>query len=246
MRSSAHSWLQQINVAPEVKAFATSRGALCDNPYGEFNVCHYTGDDPLHVEECRHRLREATGIADFIIPRQTHSVRCLWIDALPIAPELLEGVDALVTDKTDIAIGINTADCVPVLLCDPDAGVIGAAHAGWRGAVGGILEATVSCMVAHGAHLSNIRVATGAAICADCFEVGEEVAAHFPEEVIDRSREKPHADLPRYVSLRLQAAGIPAEQIKLSNDCTRCAPDRYFSARAMGISSGRNFTFIAM
>jgi hypothetical protein len=101
-------------------------------------------------------------------------------------------------------------------------------------------------MLAHGASLSNILALTAPAICCNCFEVGEEVAAHFPEEVIDRTHTKPHVDLPRYVALRLQNAGINPNHITLSPHCTRCNPDRYFSARALGINSGRNFTAIAL
>lgn len=247
------AWLHSLADEPTFAVMFTGRGDSSRpfaSKYSDFNLCHYTGDDPAHVSDCRARLAAAIGVAadDIVVPRQTHSAEVLTVgDAFPAAGEL-EGVDGLVTTVRCRVIGVSTADCLPVLAVDPVAAVAGAFHAGWRGALGGILEKGIAAMTAEGATPGNIRVWIGPAICVDCFEVGEEVAALFPSECVKRSAfwPRPHVDLAAYSVLSLRCAGVSDENIirvptKL---CTRCHPDRYFSARAEGINSGRNFSFV--
>ncbi len=240
-------WLESVDVAPGVKAFVTTRGEASLSPYSSFNICHYTGDSPDAVKCCRKALVERLGLEDgaLVVPRQTHSARCRVIGLLPAGEDELYGVDALVTSLPGVAIGVSTADCVPVLLADVNARVVGVAHAGWRGALDGVLEAAVGSMVGQGAMTGDIRVAFGPCICAACFEVGEDVACRFPGKYVLRSPgARPHVDLPGYVASRLVDCGIAASAIAPPLGCTRCAHDRYFSARALGVDSGRNFTFI--
>ncbi|MCC8176436.1 MAG: peptidoglycan editing factor PgeF [Bacteroidales bacterium] len=226
-----------------IHAGFTSRGAVTEgDTYSGFNLCHYTGDDPDHVARCREELREATRARFLVVPRQTHSTNVSVIT--DPRNTHLEGVDALVTALPGVVIGVNTADCVPVVLADSVAKIIGVAHAGWRGAVNGIATKTVEEMTARGADPKSIVAAMGPCICQGCFEVGEEVAERFPEEVVLRQNgRRPHVDLPRFVALQLQESGIPASQIAMPAACTRCSPTLYFSARALGINSGRCFTF---
>lgn len=229
---------------PGVKAFTTGRSG--EGRYGDFNICHYTGDSREHTEACRLRLARFFGVEPerVVVPRQTHSVNVAVITA-ETPPTDTEGVDALVTRSPGIVIGINTADCVAVAMSDPVSRVIAVAHAGWRGAVGGILRATVEAMSRLGAEPSHIHASLAPSIGPCCFEVGEEVAAKFPQETIIRhAGSKPHVDLPAFVAIELQRAGVKA--ITTSGECTRCHPDRYFSARASGIDSGRNFTCIML
>lgn len=242
------SWIDPVEIAPGVKALVTCRGEIDDSPYSGFNICHYTGDSPLHVAESRKALADYIGVADgcIILPRQTHSNRCKLIDSVPVKAEELEGVDALVTRMKRVAIGVSTADCVPVLLADSQAGIIGAAHAGWRGAVGGVVENCVALMLAEGADVSRLKVAIGPCICLECFEVGEEVAGQFPESCVVRGEGKPHVDLPLFVKETLIKCGLKEDVIAMPSSCTRCHPDRYFSARAAGIKSGRNFSMIML
>lgn len=239
-------WIEPITLDDAVRAYVTGRGDVADSPYSGFNICHYTGDSPERVKECRDRLAGFLGlpVGSIIVPRQTHSNNCLILDSMPVGSNELEGVDAIVTRLKGVAIGVSTADCVPVVMDEPEAGIIGVAHAGWRGAVGGIIGNTIRAMERLGANPSEIRVAMGPCICKDCFEVGEEVALQFPDDCVSREYEKPHVDLPGYVRKMLIECGVAPENIKLPEDCTRCSPDRYFSARYMGINSGRNFTFI--
>lgn len=234
-----------------ILAGSTSRGEILDasNPYAGFSLCHYTGDSPIRVETARERLARWAGLnpANIIVPRQTHGTRVAVIDRLPVDPSDIDDTDAVVTTHAGVLIGVNTADCVPVVLADTSAGIIAAAHAGWRGAVAGIIGDTVDRMTSMGASAANIRAVMGPCIGVECFEVGEEVAARFPEQFVNRALgEKPHIDLPAFVARKLAEKGISSGSIALPAGCTRCNPARYFSARAAGIKSGRNFTFIMM
>ncbi|GFI52000.1 MULTISPECIES: polyphenol oxidase family protein [Duncaniella] len=248
------SWLTGLASSSGYQAMFTSRGGDGNqkSPYADFNICHYTGDDPAHVAASRQMLISELGLdaGSLIVPRQTHSANVRVIDSLPVDPAAIEGVDALVTRLPEVAVGVSTADCVPVVIVDERNGVAGVAHAGWRGALGGVVDNTVGAMLELGADVSRMDVFFGPSICCDCFEVGEEVAARFPEEYVVCRAEwpRPHIDLPAYVAGRLLAAGIPAERIRnFSPDlCTRCHPGRYFSARITGVESGRNFTFVML
>ncbi len=242
------SFIHTIDIAPGVRAGFTCRSTITTSPHSGINMCHYTGDEPGHVAYCRDRFSKATGIPQerIIIPRQTHSADCAVIDRIPVEKSIINGVDALVTTLTEVIIGVSTADCVPVVLADADNGVIGVAHAGWRGALAGVTDNAVDAMLRCGACIDNIKAAMGPCICPDCFEVGEEVAENFPDRFIVRGFAKPHVDLPLYVKSRLEARGIAPSMIKMPPACTRCAPDIYFSARALGINSGRIYTFITL
>lgn len=215
-------------------------------PYAGFSLCTYTGDDDSHTMECRHCLADVLRIPseNIIAPRQTHSANVLVYKG---GECVIEDVDAIVCDTPGFAIGINTADCVPLLFVDSDARVIGAAHAGWRGALSGIVSGTVAKMKSLGANPERIEVFIGACIHVECFEVGEEVAAQFPHDCVSRDYgDKPHVDLVRAVLLELLAAGIRDANIVVVKDCTHCNTHLYFSARRLGVRSGRNFTFIML
>lgn len=231
-----------------IRAFSVQRGCDdCRDPYDGFNVCHYTGDDPRHVAACRRNLSRVVGGIPLIIPRQTHSLNVLTVDTT--TPDNPVDVDALVTALPEIALVVNTADCVPLLMADDRAGIIAATHSGWKGTVGRIAELTVERMAALGADRSNIRAAIGPSICTDCFEVGEEVAAKFTAAgmtaVVARGDyEKPHVDLVAAVALTLIESGVKRENILLSGECSRCEPSRWFSARYLSVDSGRTASVI--
>lgn len=246
---SAHIF--PLLTAGNISAYYTTRGeCIAEQPYSGFNICHYTGDAPAHIAECREALGRQTGIPveRMVIPRQTHSTNVLTLTTPPpVAPERLDNTDAIVTNIPDVIVGVNTADCVPVVLADPSAGIAGVAHAGWRGAVGGIVEATVQAMVRLGATVSNIRAAMGPSICAECFEVGEEVAERFSDDCVSRVEgQKPHVSLHKHITNVLRECGLQELNIMpFDMDlCTRCHTDRFWSARKAGINSGRIFTFV--
>lgn len=238
--------------AGNASAYHTTRGACTPaEPYSGFNLCHYTGDDPAHIKACRESLTDMFGIpADrIIIPRQTHSTNVATITAMPVSPDDIENVDAVVTNQHGLIIGVNTADCVPVVLLDHKAGIHAVAHAGWRGAVNGVVENTIRAMISLGSDPQNILVAIGPSICAECFEVGEEVAARFPSDCVTRKPgQKPHVSLQKYIANILLTFKLPTQNITPFNtsSCTRCNPDIYWSARRMGIDSGRIYTFVVI
>ena len=245
----------------DVKAFQVTRGkANPRNPYSEFNLCNYTGDDALRVLDARIQLCATLGIDmdSLIMPRQTHSTHVAIIDNdylqanIDAQETMLEGVDALVTSLPGICIGVNTADCVNIAFTDPEAGIIAIVHAGWRGTMARIPRKAINTMKQLGAVPQRILATMGASICGQCYEVGDEVVEAFAKEKHDVERimhrnadtGKAHIDLRLACSLIIQDEGIPAENITISDECSRCQSSKYFSARRLGINSGRTFTGI--
>ena len=244
-----------------VEAFSTTRGVVDRrNAFSGVNLCDYVGDDALHVLAGRLTLAMQLGmdLDDFVMPRQTHSCNVAFIDEsfrdadITQQESLLEGVDALVTSLPGVVIGVNTADCVPVVLVDDVAGVIAVAHAGWRGTVGRIASNVVDAMCRQGSSPSRIQAVMGPSICKACFEVGDEVVdafrqGHFDLKHIverDATTGKAHIDLRAANRDVLISAGVPADNIITSSHCSRCEHDRFFSARRLGINSGRTLTAI--
>ena len=192
------------------------------------------------------------------MPRQTHSTHVKIIDrdfldaAIEEQDSAIEGVDALVTNLPGVCMGVNTADCVPIALADPTIGIIAIAHAGWRGTVGCIAKKTVEVMCKLGAKASEIVAALGVSICHNCFEVGDEVVKEFEQAGFNMSpimkrnatTGKAHINLQEANRQVLMKAGVNPSNITLPEHCSRCEHDRYFSARRLGINSGRTFTAI--
>ena len=154
--------------------------------------------------------------------------------------------DGLVTRVPGLVLSVVAADCAVVLLADPDAGVVGACHSGWRGTVAGILDQTVEAMKGLGAEPGRIRAALGPCISLDAFEVGEEVAAQFDPSVVARRPEwpRPHVDLRAELGRQLAAAGVTA--VETSDACTVGDNDRFFSYRAEDGTPGRMLGFVGL
>ena len=233
---------------PAIRAFSTQRD--CTDPYAPycgFSTCHYTADNSENVAACRATLARELGIDScrLIIPRQTHSANVRVIDENFGGNDTLDDTDAIVTALPDTALVIHTADCVPIVMVDPKAGVIAAAHSGWRGTVQNIAGLTIEAMVRLGAEPRNIVAAMGPSICMDCFEVGQEVADRFePGFVSNAYGEKPHIALSGIIASQLEQCGLRKENIKASEECSRCKHEKYFSARRLGVNSGRTATVI--
>jgi YfiH family protein len=198
--------------------FFTREGGVSDGIYASLNLGIGSDDTPEHVMENRARVTGWFGAApdQLMTCRQIHSPTVTVVEqATPLAsrPE----ADAMVTKNAGIILGILTADCAPVLFFDSDAGVIGAAHAGWKGAIGGVLENTVSAMESLGAVRENIRAVIGPTIAPDSYEVGEEFAQRFLEQNAEyqaffRAGKVGHYwfDLPVFVVHRLTSIGVNA------------------------------------
>lgn len=240
---------------PGCEAVTTLRGESADR-YGEFNACHYTGDDPAHVTMGRRLVADwfGVGVDRLVIPRQTHSANVAMIEGT-VTAATLEGVDGLVTAEPGRVLCVNTADCVPVVMCDPGRRVIAAVHSGWRGTVARIAAKAVDVMVAAGADPADVYAVMGPSICAGCFEVGREVADLFYDEfgrgpargvVEERGGERPHVDLGRAIAATLEEAGLRPEHIALPDSCSHCDGSPYFSARRLGVGSGRTLTAVML
>ena len=255
--------LLEYNITTASIAFSTYRGEGV-GCYGGFNITPYCGDAPEHVTVCRKELCEQLGIADrqLILPYQTHGDKVVIIDEEFMQTDeeeqkaALNGVDAIITSLPHTCIGVSTADCIPVLLHDTRLNVIAAIHAGWRGTVAHIVEKTITTMEQHyGCHPNDMKAVIAPGISIDAFEVGDEVyqafkTAGFPMEEIARryptadGGEKWHIDLWAANSHILQQCGVNADNIHIAGICTFTRHREFFSARRLGIKSGRIFTGI--
>ena len=253
--------LHFYDFGPEVKAFSTTRqGGCSEGNYGQFNINRYCGDSPEHIAQNRQALCQLLDIDDrhLLMPYQVHLTEVATIDADFLCltaderQQRLEGVDAVMTDMSGVCVGVSTADCIPILLYDAEKHAVCAIHAGWRGTVARIVEKAVKAMTAtYGTNPSNLVAQIGPGISLDSFEVGDEVydafaQAGFNMQSISERREKWHINLPLCNKLQLMAMGVKPEQICMSDICTYKSHDTFFSARRLGINSGRIFTAILM
>lgn len=218
--------------------FFTREGGVSGGLYASLNCGLGSKDDQADVAENRARVAARVGAAPerLATPHQHHSATVIVAEE-PWERANAPRADAVVTATPGLAIGVSTADCVPVLFADPRAGIAGAAHAGWRGALSGVLEATVAAMEELGARRADIAAAIGPAISADAYEVGEEFEARFTNEDKANARffsrpasgTKPHFDLTGYTHARLDAVRLGAvEDLRL---CTYHDAARFFSYR---------------
>ncbi len=224
-------------------AFFTRNGGVSEAPYDSLNVGLGSRDHPERVRENRLRAAASLGLpADRLVTvYQVHSSRSVavhapWDGAPPEA-------DAMVSAAPDLAIGVLTADCAPILLVDPEARVVGAAHAGWRGALGGVVEAVVGCMADCGAQRGRIIAAVGPCIAQASYEVGLEFEARFLSAAASHAAffapgptmDKRCFDLPGFVLDRLALAGIENAE-SLGRDT--CAESGVFFSHRRGTLFG--------
>lgn len=217
--------------------FLGRRGGVSQGDVAGLNVGHGSGDDPALIAENRARAVAAVlPDARLVTAYQIHSPDCVIV-AEPWAEEDRPKSDALVTNRPGILLGILTADCAPVLLIDREAGIVGAAHAGWRGAIAGVTDRTIEAMEELGAQAPNIVAAIGPCIAQRSYEVDEAFRNRFVTSAAENAQFFVTAgtaghfrfDLEAYVSARLEKAGIAAVE-KLGLD-TCSAPDRFYSFR---------------
>lgn len=219
-------------------AFFTREGGVSSGIYATLNGGVGSNDAAEHVKENRARMAAAVGVTAerFLSAYQIHSPDVAVVEQ-PWTPDARPKVDAIVTKKPGLALGISTADCGPLLFADDTARVIGAAHAGWRGAFTGVIEATLVAMEKLGAKREAVRVALGPLIRKESYEVGPEFVARFTEAdennaaFFTASVREGHAmfDLPGYIAMRVAKAGVTQfEDLRL---CTYSDPDRFYSYR---------------
>jgi len=231
-------------------AVVTARtGGVSSGPYESLNLSFSVGDDPGCVLENRHRLATAFGadLGDFVFARQVHGDRARVVTESGRGSgafrldDAIDGIDALVTASPEVVLAILTADCVPIVLHDPVAGVLACVHAGWRGTVAGVTAAAVAAMRGLGTRPSDVVAGIGPAIGADRYQVGPDV-----HEAVSRSfgpaapaflRPDPSApgrwllDLPSANRHALREAGVPGPQIHTTDLVTGPASGHFFSDR---------------
>lgn len=217
-------------IAP-AHGFFTRRGGVSGGLYDSLNCGPGSDDLPAHVTQNRARVTAHLGATDLRTVHQVHSA-----DVVVVTPRSWSDrprADAMVTTHPRIALGALAADCAPVLFADAAGTVVGAAHAGWKGALGGVLEATLTAMTRLGA--TDIRATVGPCISQRAYEVGPEYMDRFLDDDPDNDRffaggagDRVHFDLPGYALSRLRAAGATAEW---TGHCTFSDPARFFSYR---------------
>ena len=233
--------------------FKNNTEGVSEGQYGRLNLCHYVGDNPEHVRInrqlfCQYHYIEPNNL---FVPRQTHTnnVKCVS------ETDDFEETDGLISNIKGSCIGINTADCLPVLIYDPTHHAAATLHAGWRGLVGRIATKGIAMMKEkYGSNPSELLCAVGPAISTEIYEVGDELKpqfadAGFPiEEIfIDRTDwAKSHLDLKAAIKYELLDNGIAEQNIEISDICTFRNSDMFFSARKLGINSGRIFSGVML
>jgi polyphenol oxidase len=216
--------------------FLGRRGGVSTGDHAELNVGYGSSDDRAAIDENRRRAVAALlPAAALATVHQIHSAEVVYAERAWAQGERPRA-DAMVTDQPNLLLGILTADCAPVLLADADARVIGAAHAGWRGALAGVTDSVIAAMEELGARRANIHAAVGPCIGQASYEVDESFHAAFLEQDVANDRffvmgeaGKPHFGLEAYVVHRLAGAGI-GEAVPLNLD-TYADPDRFYSYR---------------
>ncbi|MET9092576.1 peptidoglycan editing factor PgeF [Streptomyces cyaneofuscatus] len=212
-------------------AFTDRWGGVSAAPYGELNLGGAVGDDPAAVGANRERAARRLGLdpASVVWMNQVHGRDVAVVDGPWGAEAEIPAVDALVTTRRGLALAVLTADCTPVLLVDPVAGVVGAAHAGRPGLVAGVVPAVVEAMTARGARPSRITAHTGPAVCGRCYEVPEEMRAEVADAVpgtwSETSWGTPAVDVTGGVHAQLAALGV--SDLHRSPVCTRESGDHF-------------------
>jgi len=238
-------------------AFFTREGGVSQGVYASLNGGLGSGDERARVVENRKRMAASLGVAPecFATVFQVHSPDAIVIDK-PLDEGARPHADAMVTRRPGLAIAVSSADCGPILFADVEARVIGAAHAGWKGALTGVIEATVEAMEGQGARRDRIRVALGPTISRAAYEVGPEFTARFLENEKANARffapssRQGHAmfDLPAFIGERLRKAGV--ERVEDLGRCTYADEALFFSYRRMAhrgeADYGRHLSAIAL
>lgn len=235
MSQSTLEIITSDSLAPVHHGFFTRRGGASSGIFAGLNCGQGSSDQSQAVSINRARVAGAMGVEPeaLVSVHQVHSPTVITVtEPLPEKPR----ADGMVTNVPGLALSVLAADCQPVLFADAEAGVVGAAHAGWRGALGGVLEATVDAMEALGARRANIAAVIGPAISQRAYEVGPEFFEDFLAEDPEYARffaggegDRMQFDLPGFGLYRLRQAGVGSAE--WTRHCTYSDPDRFFSFR---------------
>jgi purine-nucleoside/S-methyl-5'-thioadenosine phosphorylase / adenosine deaminase len=225
--------------------FTTRRGGGSAPPFDSLNLGGSVGDDPARVAANWRLVERETGLG-FARVRQVHGARVVRLDAAtPPATE----ADAILCRTPGVAACVSVADCVPVLLADPESGAVAAVHAGWRGTVARAAAEAVRALAEEaGVPAARLLAVVGPAIGPCCYEVSPELADRFAAEIgreVVREGRAPALDLWAANAAVLRAAGVAADRIETLRRCTSCERDAFFSHRRDAGRTGRQMAFIA-
>ena len=227
--------------APAVGGFSTRSGGTSSGPWSSANMARHVGDDPATVEANRVQLAGQLGLAreQLVFAEQVHGRGVALVDGSGAAP--VPAVDALVTTTPGVALVMMAADCLPVLLADPVAGVVAAAHAGRQGLASGVLQEALRVMAEQGAQAARTRAVLGPAVCGACYELPAQVADEV-ERTVPGSRATTRQgtvgiDLAAGAQGVLERAGVG--EVTRVGGCTLEQPDRFYSYRGSG-TTGRH------
>jgi YfiH family protein len=234
--------IDALSALPDIgHGFFSRRGGVSEGIYASLNCGVGSKDNPEAVRENRARVAGHLGARRVVTAYQVHGTAAVVLDDVSAVGERPRA-DALVTATRGLALGVLTADCAPILLADPRAGVIGAAHAGWRGALAGIAEAAIEAMEGLGASRQRVRAAVGPCIGASAYEVGPEFEAAFaerdpasalffarPDRDPASPERRPTFDLAGYVAERLRRAGVGL--VAAADTCSYSVHNDFFSYR---------------
>src|SRR6266404_1683594 len=236
---------EPLESAGFINAFSTRSGGLSAFPSNSLSLAYFKGDQQENVAENRRRFLKAIGSEDaaVVTARQTHSTERCVIESPEQANGPQPDCDALITRLPDLLIGIQTADCLPVLIADTKTGTIAAIHAGWRGTAGRITERTIAdMMMLHGVNPRDCIAALGPAACVECYEVGEDVIERYKSEfgywrnllVNFKENGKAHLDVRAANVQQLRFCGFDEDQIHVADYCTMHQNELFFSYRREG------------
>jgi hypothetical protein len=226
-------------------AVLTRIGGVSQRPYATLNLGHTVGDEPEAVEENHHRALTPLGLKPdrIVSPWQVHGAEVEVVERQHLGT-VRPKTDALVTAVPGVPLMMRFGDCAPVLFCDPARRVVGMAHAGWRGVVAGVLQASVRTLTEQlSCQVESIWAGVGPTIGPCCYDVGANVARDIAcacpsgADVVRRVDGQSYADLPAAVEAQLRAAGI--QRVDQASLCTSCRVDEFFSHRAENGRTGR-------
>ena len=252
---SAVEVIRAVSLGTFPHGFLGRRGGVSAGELAGLNVGYGSSDDRAAIDENRRRAVAVLAPGtELTTVHQVHSAEVVVAER-PWPQNERSRADAIVTDRPGLLLGILTADCAPVLFADEQAGIVGAAHAGWRGAIAGITDSTIAAMERLGARRDNIHAAVGPCIAQPSYEVDEAFRARFVEQDSDNERffvakgaGKPHFDLEAYVVHRLIAAGI--DEVEALNLDTYADAHRFYSYRRSihrgEVDYGRQLSAIAV
>ena len=238
---------------PVPHGFTTRAGGVSQGVHASLNLGFSVGDLPERVEENHRRLAAAAGVALGVLHtvRQVHGERVVGVGQGEVPPGLrpAEGeADALWTERSGHAVAVGTADCVPILLVDPEGQRVAAIHSGWRGTEARIAARAVEALVARGSRPERMLAAVGPCIQRCCYvvsrELGERFSARFGSEVVSERGGEVRLELSRAVRDTLRAAGLKPEHVEVLPDCTACDAGRFFSHRRDAGHTGRHLNFV--